>query len=82
MAPRTHPQESITNLDHDLISNALEMVQGRAYPFNQRSIGEERDSLSRGEYIPCAIAIVLLTSAQEETGTFYISWQPDALARV
>jgi hypothetical protein len=39
------------------------MVQRGAFPFYQKSIGEgERDSLSRGEYIPCAIAIVLLTS--------------------
>jgi hypothetical protein len=62
MSPRSQAQESITNLAHDLISNALETVQRGAFPFYQRSIGEERDSLSRGEYIPCAIAIVLLIS--------------------
>lgn len=61
MSPRSQAQESITNLAHDLISNAFEMVQRGAFPFYQRSEGE-RDSLSRGEYIPCAIAILLLTS--------------------
>jgi hypothetical protein len=59
---RLQVEKSISNLASDLIGQGLKLTQREAFYFYQRNIHEREPPFSRGEYIPCAIAILLLTS--------------------
>lgn len=59
---KSKAQESISILSMDLISHAFEMVQRRAFPVYQKNIDQRDPPFAHGEFGPCAIAILLLTS--------------------
>jgi hypothetical protein len=59
---RSRTQKSISNLSVDLIGHALGLIQREAFPSYQRNIEGRDPPFSRGEYIPSAIAILLLIS--------------------
>lgn len=62
MSPRAEAQESITNLSNDLIGHALETVQREAFRVYQRNRENRDPPFVHGEFGPCAIAGMLLTS--------------------
>ena len=62
MTERRRASESITNLSMDLIVPALELVQQRAFPVYQRNIDSRDPPFAHGEFGPCAIAALLITS--------------------
>lgn len=59
---RSKAQESISVLSMDLIGHALDLVQRQAFPVYQKNINQREPPFAHGEFGPCAIAILLLTS--------------------
>lgn len=62
MPERGRTQDYISNLSMDLIGHALEISQYEAFSVYQRNIERREPPFAHGEFAPCAIAVLLLTS--------------------
>ncbi len=62
MAKKRQEQNYISNLSMDLMGHALQSIQSNAFPTYQKNIDKREPPFAHGEFSPCAIAILLLTS--------------------
>lgn len=62
MAKKRQEQNYISNLSMDLMGHALQCIQSDAFPTYRQNIDKREPPFAHGEFSPCAIAILLLTS--------------------